>query len=109
MLLDGESSARNLKNWRIAEKLRKFLSIHCRRCDNNFDVGPTLSDFLQNTEEHVCVQASLVSFVHDDCTICLKITVVEAFSQEHTICHVLDDRMAGSAILKPDGVTDCVA
>ena len=101
-LLHRKSSSRNFENWSITKKARKLLCIHCCGCNDELDVPSLLSDFFKNTKKHISVKTSLMGLVHDDGAVHFKLWIVETFSEEHTISHVLDDSFFGSAVLKTD-------
>ena len=50
------------------------------------------------------MNCSLVRLVqHDDC-ILSEVGVDQAFSEQHPVCHVLDDCFGAGAVLKSNGV-----
>lgn len=60
---------------------------------------------LQQTKENISVDGPLVSFIQHDDRVLAQFRVDQALSQQHTVRHVLDDRLRAGAVLKTDGVT----
>ena len=102
VLLDWKDPARNLENRCISKESRKLLSIHSSRSDNDLNISPLLCNFLQNAKQHISVQTSLMGFVHNNGRVHLELVVVQTFSKQDTISHVLDLCLVGGAILETD-------
>jgi hypothetical protein len=47
-----------------------------------------------------------VSFVHNDGLVLEEVLTAECLTQQHAVCHVLDDGLVRGAVLKTDGVTN---
>mmetsp|Transcript_64460 Transcript_64460/g.168752 ORF Transcript_64460/g.168752 Transcript_64460/m.168752 type:complete len:233 (+) Transcript_64460:1668-2366(+) len=64
------------------------------------------NNLTENAKEHVSVQGSLVGLVHDHCTVPIQVRLDQRLTQQHTIRHVLDERVLVCAILEADGIPD---
>lgn len=109
VFLDWKDAARDEEDGRIAKEGRELLSVHGGRCDDDLDVPPLLRHLLQDTKEDISVEAPLMRLVHYDCRVHLQFRVIQALSEEHSICHVFDYGMAGRAILESDRIAHCAA
>lgn len=59
---------------------------------------------LQQSKEHVSVYCSLVRLIqHDDRILC-EVRVNQALSEQHPVCHVLDDCFRAGTVLKSNGI-----
>ena len=56
-----KSSAGNTENWRIIKKFRKLFSVQGGAGNKKLKVWSESGDILDQTEQDVCVQSSLVS------------------------------------------------
>lgn len=64
-----------------------------------------LSTYLfQQSKEYICVDGPLVGLIQHDDGILSEVGVNQALSQQHAICHILDDCFWAGAILKSNGV-----
>ena len=98
--LNRESSAGNLENRGATEEIREFLSVHGRRSNDEFDVTSFLGYFFKNAEQNVSVQTSFVGLIHYNRAVHLEFRVIETFPEQHTVCHVLNNSLFRSTILK---------
>lgn len=60
---------------------------------------------LEESEEHVGVDGSLVSLIEHDEGVLAHVGVEQTFSLQHSVGHVLDHRLGAGAVLKSNGVT----
>jgi N-formylglutamate amidohydrolase len=60
---------------------------------------------LYDTKQDIRVQRTLVSLIHDHATVVFKGPASQCLTQQHSVCHVLDLRFLGGAILKPYGIS----
>lgn len=63
------------------------------------------SHLLEETKQDVSVDRPLVGLVQHDDGVLAQFRVDQTLPQQHTVRHVLDDRLGTSAVLKPDGIT----
>ncbi|KAF3853914.1 hypothetical protein F7725_014602 [Dissostichus mawsoni] len=59
---------------------------------------------LEQTKKHISVDCPLVSFVQHDDGVLAQLRIDETLSQQHTVRHVLDDRLRAGAVLETDAV-----
>lgn len=45
-----------------------------------------------------------MSLIHDDGLVLEQVLTAQRLTQQHTICHVLDERLVRRAVLKADGI-----
>ena len=63
-------------------------------------------DVLDETEEHVRVQCTLMGLVDHHTRVARQVWLAEELAQQHAVRHVLDDGIVARAILKADGVAN---
>ena len=61
---------------------------------------------LHQPEENVCVYGTLVGLVQHDDGVLGEVIVHQTLSQEHPVCHVLDDSLWTGAVFEANGVAD---
>lgn len=106
VFLDWEYSAWDLEDGCVSEEGWEFLGVHGGWGDDDLDISSFLGHFLEDAEQNIGIQASLVGFVHDDGAVHLQFIVIQAFSQQDTVGHVFDDCLVWGAILETDGVSN---
>lgn len=74
---------------------------HSNPSSRNWDLSAYL---FQQSKEDICVNGSLVGLVQHDDGILSEVGVNQALSQQHAVCHVLDDCFWAGAILKSNSV-----
>ena len=75
-------------------------------------LGPTdrmMSTHLYKSKENIRTQSAFVGLVDDEGRISRQIRLSKELSEEHTVGHVLQDRLVARAIFETNGVSDLVA
>mmetsp|Transcript_15732 Transcript_15732/g.52661 ORF Transcript_15732/g.52661 Transcript_15732/m.52661 type:complete len:620 (+) Transcript_15732:595-2454(+) len=101
-----ESASRDIDSWAVVEVLLELASIQSGTHDNQLHVLPLTDNLLDEAEEDICRDRPLVGLVQHNTRVALEERVVHGFSEEHTVCHVPEDRVRSCQILETDGVTD---
>lgn len=83
--------------------IRKVLHFHLEKTLKNRSIW--VAYLLEETEQNISVDGSLVSFVQHDYGVLAQLGVDQTLPQQHTVCHVLDYRLRACAVLESDGVT----
>ena len=102
--LDGKCSSRDSEDLTIKEVAGELLSFKGCGCDNQCEILPSLYHFLENSEQYIGVDGSLVGLVQHYATVLGQVPIYESLSQQHTVCHILNDCFAGGEVLKTNGV-----
>ncbi len=98
----------HVSTYSLKEVRRELDRVKGRRRDDQLQIRSLLHGLLHEPEENVGVDRPFVCLVQHDDGVLLEIGVDETLSQEHTVCHVLDDRLRAGHILETDGVADLV-
>ena len=75
--LDRKRPARNLEDRHTTEELRELVGVHGGRGDDELEITPPRDDFLQDSEKDICVQGSLVRFIHYYGTVGVQVRIVQ--------------------------------
>ena len=67
--VDGKGTARNDKLRSSTVEAREAVGIHGGRGNDQFEVSSTREYFLDKAHEDVCIQSTLMGFIHDDARI----------------------------------------
>jgi len=70
---------------------------------------PEPGNILDQPEEDVGVEGSLVSLVDDHDAVARQVRLGQEFSEQHSVRHVLEQRPLRRAVLEPDAVADLVS
>ena len=76
--------------------------IHVRKWMQNILDGHT--HLFEEAKENICMNGPLVSLIQHDYSIGLHVSINQQLSQQHTVCHVLDDSIRTCNILKSNSV-----
>lgn len=65
---DWKRASWNLKRWCVSsEKVREFLSIHCSRSDDEFQIIAARNNITEQTKQNISIERTFVGFVHNNC------------------------------------------
>mmetsp|Transcript_12415 Transcript_12415/g.45918 ORF Transcript_12415/g.45918 Transcript_12415/m.45918 type:complete len:338 (+) Transcript_12415:1294-2307(+) len=103
-LLDAEGSSRDPKYRGSAEEVGEPARVQRGRGHDELQAEPPGQHLLEHAEEHIRVEAPLMRFVHDDCTISIQIGLPQRLPQEHPISQVLDHRVRPRDVLEANRV-----
>ena len=107
--VDGESATRDSENRRLVKELGKLFCIEGSRRDKKFQVRSESCNVLDQAEEDVRVQGSLVGLVDDHDAVAGEIRLGEELAEQHAVRHVLEHGSLGRAVLESNAVPDFVA
>lgn len=85
----------SLRSRRLAQNVRKRKTKNNKKKNESREDNIPCHDVAQQAKEDICVERALVCLVHDDDTILVKVSLIEALAQKDTIRHVLDDCLYG--------------
>mmetsp|Transcript_37897 Transcript_37897/g.108999 ORF Transcript_37897/g.108999 Transcript_37897/m.108999 type:complete len:414 (-) Transcript_37897:906-2147(-) len=106
---DGVPPARDVEDRGVVEEFRELLGVKGGGRDDELQVVAEARHVLDQPEQHVGVQGSLVRLVDQHNGVGSHVGLIQEGPKQHAVRHVLDNRLVGSAILEADVVADFVA
>ena len=96
--LDGEQAARNLDHGCALEVLAEALRIERRGSNDDFQIAPLRQELLEEAEQKVDVERTLVRLVDDQCVIAAQERIGLRLGKQDAVGHQLDAGAGGHAI-----------
>jgi len=98
-----------LDDGRTVEMLGKALQVNGRRSDDDLQIRPPRQQSLEEAQQEIDVQRTLVGLVDDDGVVTLEEAIVLRLGQQDAVGHQLDQRAVLALILEAHLITHQLA